>query len=1010
MQTQGELPKAIPFIIYRKPEGFIITDEARQFFDNFPEQKIGIISIVGKYRTGKSYLINKVILNNPSTTSYLRDSRADTARGFQVGSTVNACTKGIWIWTKAIPSENPDEEDTLVVVMDTEGFGAVTEGHNHDSRVILFSMLLSSMFVYNSMGTIDENALQTLGLVVNMAKNIQLESTGSEELDEDTIAETFPLFLWVVRDFALKLVDENNFKISSGLYFEKALEKLKGHSTKTESKNKVRRLIKHFFRKRDCITMIRPVENESDLKQLETLPDYRLRKEFLQQIQRTRSIVFRRVTAKKINGRFVDGPRLIALAEAYIDSVNNGRAPCIENAWEFVRKFENKKTTEKTIGMIRSAMSVKTEGALGITLNLADMFEQNPELRQPRRSDKEVKEWSGEVLGKIEDYERLKPFLVEVYKKNLLGEEVDNQDLIQEFTAKLDQKMGVVFKSLEGQVEKTLEHELRQKVDRETSEMLENDCLKLEDCMNKYGRIWSDIESRYGQYFSEGSGLREKVEGLFEREKARTYGKLLKAVQDRKELEDERRNKDEQVRLFREGEAKRRVQEEMEEYKASLAEIRRKNAERVVAFKEKEKEHRETQERVKDLEDDNSRLQEKCRDARAQAEDLRQQNEELERQLQEERAKLGEEQKARLREQAMSSQKDVLMHNKADELKAEIEQLKSELKIEKRKIKENEKKLQQIKEEQAREDRVVVDTEQLKVLQDKLQEYVERLGSAEQEKEALCADLKESETQNELLRGRLEIMENNFREIEHGNQKFLGEISRRIEKIQEAQPEKISQNLVLNIQKFALWKKILKICNLFQCGKCSRFIPKKMILVHINSCLSRKELQALGLFESISNSLKDLGIDSSEHPQQPSLVSKCQLGVSDLSIKMVQSLVREQVVEGESRPYTEYVFKVYSGSLDTEWHVSRKFKEFCQLLVDLQNKNPDIDLPESCFELWSYVNDIWGLIGNSVVNLDKRLDLLQTMMNDLIKSERVVEVALFQEFICFGESKDGIWG
>lgn len=43
--------------------------------------------------------------------------------------------------------------------MDTEGFGGINEGNNHDTRIFLFSILLSSLFIYNSMGNIDENAL-----------------------------------------------------------------------------------------------------------------------------------------------------------------------------------------------------------------------------------------------------------------------------------------------------------------------------------------------------------------------------------------------------------------------------------------------------------------------------------------------------------------------------------------------------------------------------------------------------------------------------------------------------------------------------------------------------------------------------------------------------------------------------------------------------------------------------------------------------------------------------------
>ena len=42
-----------------------------------------------------------------------------------------------------------------ILVIDTEGFGEIDEGTNHDSRIFLFSILLSSYFIYNSVGNID---------------------------------------------------------------------------------------------------------------------------------------------------------------------------------------------------------------------------------------------------------------------------------------------------------------------------------------------------------------------------------------------------------------------------------------------------------------------------------------------------------------------------------------------------------------------------------------------------------------------------------------------------------------------------------------------------------------------------------------------------------------------------------------------------------------------------------------------------------------------------------------
>ncbi len=41
-------------------------------------------------------------------------------------------------------------------MIDTEGFGGTDENENHDSRIFLFAILLSSYFIFNSVGSIDE--------------------------------------------------------------------------------------------------------------------------------------------------------------------------------------------------------------------------------------------------------------------------------------------------------------------------------------------------------------------------------------------------------------------------------------------------------------------------------------------------------------------------------------------------------------------------------------------------------------------------------------------------------------------------------------------------------------------------------------------------------------------------------------------------------------------------------------------------------------------------------------
>ena len=48
------------------------------------------------YWTGKSYLLNRMLL--------------DRQNGFGVGSTINACTKGLWVWGTPVQGRTVDGE------------------------------------------------------------------------------------------------------------------------------------------------------------------------------------------------------------------------------------------------------------------------------------------------------------------------------------------------------------------------------------------------------------------------------------------------------------------------------------------------------------------------------------------------------------------------------------------------------------------------------------------------------------------------------------------------------------------------------------------------------------------------------------------------------------------------------------------------------------------------------------------------------------------------------------
>lgn len=149
--------------------------------------------------------------------------------------------------------------------------------------------------------------------------------------------------MWVVRDFTLQLVDQDQEPITSKEYLEKALQNQKGFSEAIDKKNRIRRLLKSFFQERDCQTMIRPLTKEDQLQNLADIPLEELRPEFVEQVHNLRRKVLNRVKPKQLNSRPLNGEMLYNLALSYAESINAGAVPSIESSWSYICKNECQK-------------------------------------------------------------------------------------------------------------------------------------------------------------------------------------------------------------------------------------------------------------------------------------------------------------------------------------------------------------------------------------------------------------------------------------------------------------------------------------------------------------------------------------------------------------------------------------------------------------------------------------------------------------------------------------------
>ncbi len=243
--------------------------------------------------------------------------------------------KGIWLWSEPVVLKEPKTgENMSVFIIDTEGLGAYDEEVNHDTKIFLIAVLISSLFIFNSFGVIDETAISSLSFILNLSKTIKVSNNGSNDPNE--LAKYFPSLLWLLRDFTLRLEDSEGVPITSRQYLENALKIQKGSSEKIDEKNKLRKLIQMFFPDRDCVTLVRPVENEQMLQSLMSIPESDMRKEFVEQASSLRNKVFSKVAPKLFNGKVLSGDMLLELLNSILDSINTGGVPVIENSWKYV--------------------------------------------------------------------------------------------------------------------------------------------------------------------------------------------------------------------------------------------------------------------------------------------------------------------------------------------------------------------------------------------------------------------------------------------------------------------------------------------------------------------------------------------------------------------------------------------------------------------------------------------------------------------------------------------------
>lgn len=342
---------------------------------------ISVLSVIGPYRSGKSFLLN-----------LLCEGRTK----FATGSSTNPCTQGVLV---DILVPKPEVKEPCKILMDTEGLFSFNRNESFDMMLFLFTALTSSVMIYNSFSMIDERALENFAFLTQIAsvfaataKN-KLSGARAELLD-DQVKNLFPSFVWLLRDFALDLrISDDGQVLTPDEYLEYALmirpkgnqregpdsrpqgktqdgypvyrrsyignqkgdlqrpsyqspvkkdtglsldeqELLKNSemsSITDQQKNLIRKAIKGCFQTRRCFTLVRPVNDERVLQRIDQAKEEEIREEFLTGLEAISDYINSEMKPKRVKDVLMTGEAFADFLIMIAEAINANSVPPIEN-------------------------------------------------------------------------------------------------------------------------------------------------------------------------------------------------------------------------------------------------------------------------------------------------------------------------------------------------------------------------------------------------------------------------------------------------------------------------------------------------------------------------------------------------------------------------------------------------------------------------------------------------------------------------------------------------------
>lgn len=162
--------------------------------------------------------------------------------------------------------------------------------------------------------------------------------------------------------------------------------------------------------------------------------------------------------------------------------------------------------------------------------------------------------------------------------------------------------------------------------------------------------------------------------------------------------------------------------------------------------------------------------------------------------------------------------------------------------------------------------------------------------------------------------------------------------------------------------KYKQYKAMFQQCSAVICGNCGKRVQTVMWQKHLGDC---QEVQ--------------------EEPNSSCIAKGSRIVISGA-----------RAVDNSGFTVNEYQVMLHSG--DQQKCFQKKFKDFCQLYMEIKKKFVHIELPKSSSKVWEFVTDIDSIIGLKPNIHNEKIKALEFLVNDLLSIDVIRRSAIAQKF------------